>query len=154
MSRGDETIPQGSGEAGKACWGLTDQVLAACIEVHRHLGPGLLESAYSLCLADELNQRGLTFVREHDIPVFYKGRPLDSHYRADFVVGSAVILELKAVVELQPIHEAQLLTYLRLTQLPVGLLVNFHVPAIRGRAIRRLSLNNKNSPLPRFPVNP
>lgn len=118
-------------------WDLSERVLGACIEVHRHLGPGLLESAYEQCLCHELSLRGLSFARQRPLPVCYKGVLLDCGYRLDVVVEDKLVLELKAVEHLLPLHEAQVLTYLKLTGLDVGLLVNFNTSVLR-RGIRRL----------------
>jgi GxxExxY protein len=131
-------VQQGGGEAG-SFWGLSEKVIAACIEVHKALGPGLLESAYERCLAHELELGKIPFQRQVPVRVTYKGIVLDHGYRLDFVVAKVLVVEVKAVESLAPIHEAQLLTYLRLTQLPVGLLVNFHAPKI-GHGLRRLTL--------------
>lgn len=110
---------------------LTEKIIGAAIEVHRAIGPGLLESAYEECLAHELRLRGLNFDRQFPIPVTYKGVNLDCGYRLDFLVEKAVVLELKAMDALQPIHEAQLLTYLKLGGWTVGLLINFNVPMLK-----------------------
>ena len=118
-------------------WDLSERVLGACIEVHRHLGPGLLESAYEQCLCHELSLTGLSFDRQRPLPVTYKGVMLACGYRLDVVVEEKLVLELKAVDHLLPVHEAQVLTYLKLTDLDVGLLVNFNTPVLR-RGIRRL----------------
>src|SRR5688572_4604744 len=107
-------------------------VIGAALEVHRALGPGLMETAYEACLAHELGLRGLTFERQRPLPVVYKGVPLDTQYRLDFVVEGIVIVELKAVAELLPIHEAQVITYLRLTELDVALLLNFNTVLLRN----------------------
>ncbi len=117
-------------------------MIGACIEVHRCLGPGLLESAYEACLAHELTLRRLSFERQVPLPVIYKGVQLECGYRMDFVVCQELVVELKAVERLLPVHEAQLISYLRLTRVPAGLLVNFHVEAIR-RGLRRLSLHSE-----------
>ena len=116
---------------------LTGQVIGAAIEVHRILGPGLLESAYEECLCRELELRNLPFHRQEALPVLYKGVEIDCGYRLDVVVDNEVILELKSCSSLEPIHEAQLLTYLRLTGIKVGLLINFNVPTLRD-GIKRL----------------
>lgn len=116
---------------------ITEQIIGAAIEVHRELGPGLLESAYEQCLCFELSQRGLAFVRQKPFPVHYKGTTLDCGYRADVVVEERVIVEIKAVERLDPVHEAQMLSYLKLSGLHVGLLINFNVKVLR-RGIRRL----------------
>ena len=131
-------MQQGDGEAGRF-WGLSEQVIGACIEVHRALGPGLLESAYEQSLAHELSLQGVRFERQRPVPVSYKGIELAYGYRLDFVVARVLVLEIKAVESLLPVHEAQLLTYLRLTGLPIGLLVNFHAETLR-RGLRRLTL--------------
>lgn len=110
---------------------LTEQVIGAAIEVHRVLGPGLLESAYEQCLAHELAQRGLRFRRQVDVPLLYKGTTLDVGFRADLVVQDAVIVEVKAVEALLPLHIAQLVTYLRLAEKHVGLLVNFNSKVLK-----------------------
>jgi GxxExxY protein len=106
---------------------LTHEIIAAAIDVHRVLGPGLLESAYSTCLQHELSRRGLAFVTQQRVPVVYKGVTLDCAYRLDLLVDSAVVVEVKALADVLPIHQAQLLTYLRLKDLPVGLVINFQV---------------------------
>jgi GxxExxY protein len=110
---------------------LTDQVIGACIEVHRVPGPGLLESAYEECLCHELSVRNLAFERQVPLPVQYKAVKLECGYRLDLVVKQQLVLELKAIEALLPIHEAQLLTYLKLSGKTCGLLVNFHVPALK-----------------------
>jgi len=117
---------------------LTGQVIGACIEVHRHLGPGLVESIYEECLCDELKARGIAFARQQAIPIRYKGRQLCGTYRIDVVVDDELIIEIKAVEQLLPIHDAQLLTYLKLTPYELGLLINFNVPLLR-QGIRRLA---------------
>ncbi len=118
--------------------GLSDQVIGAAIEVHRELGPGLLESAYQACLAHELSLRGICFVSQLDLPLTYKGIALDVGYRIDLLVEDKIIVELKAVERMTPIHEAQLLTYLRLLKKPVGLLLNFSVPVLKDGITRRV----------------
>lgn len=116
---------------------LTGEIIGAAIEVHRALGPGLLESAYEECLAVELGDRGLAVNRQAILPVWYKGRKLDAGYRIDLLVNDEVIVELKAVQKLEPIHEAQLLTYLKLAGKRFGLLVNFNVPVLKD-GIKRM----------------
>lgn len=106
---------------------LTRRVIGAAVEVHRHLGPGLLESAYEICLLDELTREGLSAARQVELPVEYKGRVIECGYRMDMVIEGKVLLEIKSVEEIHPIHEAQLLSYLRIAKLPVGLLINFNV---------------------------
>ena len=118
---------------------LTGKVIGAAIEVHKALGPGLLETAYEECLCHEFKLRSFPFERQKELPIEYKGLKLDCGYRLDIVVWSKIILELKSCSELQPIHEAQLLTYLKLTGLKVGLLINFNVPVLK-EGIKRLSL--------------
>ena len=106
---------------------LTRDIIAAAIEVHRVLGPGLLESAYATCLHRELTARNLRFVTQRRVPVVYKGITLDCDYRLDLLVEDAVVIEVKSIADVLPIHQAQLLTYLRLIGLPVGLVINFNV---------------------------
>lgn len=116
---------------------ITEQIIGAAIEVHRALGPGLLESAYEECLCHELKLRGVPFERQKPLPVTYKGAALDCGYRLDLLVASAVVVEIKAVESLQPIHEAQLLTYLKLGGWNLGLLINFNVPVLKN-GIKRI----------------
>lgn len=106
---------------------LTDKIIGAAIEVHRVLGPGLLESTYQECLAKEFSLRGISFEKERNLPVIYKGFEIDCNFRMDFVINDAVIVEIKTVDIVLPIHQAQLLTYLKLTGYKVGLLINFNV---------------------------
>jgi GxxExxY protein len=117
---------------------LTERIIGAAIEVHRELGPGLLESSYELALCHELTLRGLRFEHQKDMPLTYKNVALASSYRLDLVVEQQVIVELKSVAELNPIFEAQLLTYLRLSGLRVGLLINFNVLRLKHGLIRRI----------------
>ncbi len=118
---------------------LTEQVIGAAIEVHRELGPGLMESAYEECLCHELHLRGLKFERQVPLPVRYKGVGLDCGYRIDLVVEDSLILELKCVEHILPVHEAQLLTYLKLTGKRVGLILNFNVAVLtRGGMVRKV----------------
>jgi GxxExxY protein len=116
----------------------TSPILGAALEVHRHLGPGLLESAYEECLCHELCLRALSFQRQVDLPVEYKGLKLHCGYKIDLVVQDEVIVELKAVEKLLPIHQAQLLTYLKLAHKRVGLLINFNVPLLTQGIVRRV----------------
>ena len=118
---------------------LTEIVIGAAIEVHRALGAGLLESAYEECLSYELGCRDLSFKRQVSLPLQYKSLTLDCAYRMDIVVDNRLILELKAVEKLLPIHDAQLLTYLRLSGLKTGLLLNFNVPLLKD-GMKRMSL--------------
>ncbi len=132
------SMERAGGERGAGgSWELSERVLGACHEVHRHLGPGLLESAYEHCLCYELSQMGLSFARQRPLPVIYKNVRLDCGYRLDVVVEEKLVLELKAVDRLLPIHEAQVITYLKLAGLDVGLLVNFNTLSLRS-GIRRL----------------
>jgi GxxExxY protein len=117
---------------------VSEMIIGAAIEVHRALGPGLLESAYSICLCRELSVRQVPFIREVPLPVTYKGVQLDCGYRLDIVVANSVVVEIKAVEKTEPVHEAQLLTYLRLSGLRLGLLLNFHVPLMRDGIVRRV----------------
>ncbi|MBI4497983.1 MAG: GxxExxY protein [Chloroflexi bacterium] len=116
---------------------VTGAIIGAAIAVHRELGPGLLESAYEACLAYELAERGLVVERQKELPVTYRGITVDCGYRIDLLVEGAVIVELKAVERLEPIHEAQLLSYLKLSGCWAGLLVNFNVKVLKN-GIRRL----------------
>jgi GxxExxY protein len=116
----------------------TDLVIGAAIEVHRTLGPGLLESVYEECLCREISLRSGRFQRQIEVPVIYKDVRLDCGYRVDLLVNEKVIVELKSVEQLLPIHEAQLMTYLRLLQKKVGLLINFNVPVLKRGIIRRV----------------
>ena len=118
---------------------LTGEVIGASIEVHKALGPGLLESAYEECLCHELALRKIQFDRQKPLPVEYKNVKLDCGYRLDLVVENRLLVELKACENLLPIYDAQLLTYLKLTNIKVGLLINFNV-AVLKEGIKRLSL--------------
>ena len=118
---------------------LTHQIIGAAIEVHRHLGPGILESAYEECLCFELAQRGLSLRRQVALPLHYKGQRLELGFRPDLIVEEKVLVELKCIEKLMSIHDAQLLTYLRLSGIKVGLLINFQSqPLING--IKRMVL--------------
>ena len=117
---------------------LTDQVIGAAIDVHRALGPGLLESAYLLCLCHELRLRSVSFARQLPRPVEHKGAHLDVGDRADLIVDDKIIVELKSVRRLERIHHAQLLAYLRLSTARVGLLLNFNVEVLRDGIVRRV----------------
>jgi GxxExxY protein len=118
--------------------GLTEQIIGAAMEVHKALGPGLLESVYEECLCHELHLRGLKFQRQLSVPVIYKGVTLDCGYRLDLIVEDTVILELKCIERVLAIHEAQLLTYLKLLDKPVGFIINFNVPVLRQGIIRKV----------------
>jgi len=117
---------------------LTHEIIGAAIEVHRGLGPGLLESSYRECLCRELELRGVAFVRERGLPLEYKGIKLDCGYRMDILVANRVVVEVKTVDALAPIHDAQLLTYLRLGGWNVGLLINFNVVLLKNGIHRRI----------------
>jgi GxxExxY protein len=117
---------------------LTDKIIGAAIEVHKVLGPGLLESAYQVCLERESTLRNICFERLVDLPLNYKGINLDAGYVIDVVYDNRVIVELKAVERVIPVHEAQLLTYMRLTGIRVGLLINFNVPVLKDGIYRRV----------------
>jgi len=108
------------------------------MEVHRALGPGLLESAYQACLCHELQLRGLDFVQQLDLPLTYKGVKLDCGYRIDLIVSDRIVVELKSVQDVRPVHEAQLLTYMRLTGKRVGLMINFNVAILKEGIKRRI----------------
>ena len=127
-----------STEVRKELNALTETIIGAAIEVHRALGPGLLESAYELCLCRELSLRGLPFEKQKPVSIAYKGVVLDCGYRADLVIADQVLLELKSIDTLLPIHEAQLLSYLTLSGLPAGLLINFNVQLLKHGIRRRL----------------
>jgi GxxExxY protein len=118
---------------------VTEAVIGAAIEVHRVLGPGLLESPYHQCLCRELSLRGIAFEMEVPLPVDYKGMKLDAGYRVDLLVARAVVVEIKSVKSLEKIHEAQLLTYLRRGGWKVGLLLNFNVAVLKDGIKRRVN---------------
>jgi len=118
---------------------LTEKIIGAAIEVHRHLGPGLLESTYERCLAQELDLRKISYVRQKLCPIHYKGILLEDSYRIDFLIENQIIIEVKAIDNFSPVHEAQLLTYLRFLELKNGLLLNFNTPTLKS-GIKRISL--------------
>ena len=118
---------------------LTELVIGSAIEVHRHLGPGLLESTYELCLCEELSVQKIQFKRQVEMPVTYKNKQIETGYRLDLFVEKRLIVELKAVTEINNIHRSQLLSYLRLSQCKVGLLINFNVTKLVD-GIQRLSI--------------
>ncbi|WP_322820775.1 GxxExxY protein [Chloroflexus sp.] len=117
---------------------LTEQIIGAAIEVHKELGPGLLESAYEMCLCRELDLRGIPFERQKMLFVEYKGIQLDCSYRLDLLVAQRIVVEIKSVEAIQPIHEAQLSTYLKLGGWRLGLLINFNVPVLKNGIRRRI----------------
>ena len=119
---------------------ITNQIIGAAIEVHRTLGPGLLESAYEACLAYELVHRSLYVEQQKPLPIVYKEISLDAAYRLDLLVERKVIVELKAVDSLTPLHKAQIMSYLKLSGLELGLLINFNVPVLKN-GIQRVILN-------------
>ena len=117
---------------------LTEVSIGAAMEVHRALGPGLLESTYEMCLCRELSLREIPFERQVPIPVEYKGVKLDCGYRADIIIDGTILLEIKAIDALLPVHDAQLLTYLRLGGWKIGLLINFNVELLKHGLRRRV----------------
>jgi GxxExxY protein len=119
---------------------LTYAVIGSAMEVHRCLGPGLLESAYEECLCHELQLRDITFKKQQALPLVYKGLKLDHGFRVDILIPNQLVVEVKSVDALAPVHEAQLLTYLRLTNIRIGLLFNFNVPVLKD-GIKRMVLD-------------
>jgi GxxExxY protein len=119
---------------------LTNTIIGAAIEVHRELGPGLLESAYEECLCYELNHLHIPFQRQLALPVHYKTVKLDCGYRLDLLVAALVVVEIKVVKEIEKVHEAQLMTYLKLGGWPVGLILNFNVPVLKDGIRRRVNI--------------
>lgn len=116
---------------------LSNQIIAACIEVHRQTGPGLLESVYQVCLEREFDQRRIPFKSQHPLPVYYKGSGTGKEFILDFLVDDKIIVEIKSVEKLIPVHEAQLITYLKLSGRKLGLLINFNCPVLKT-GIKRL----------------
>ncbi len=116
---------------------VTEPIIGAAIEVHRVLGPGLLESAYEICLCYELEQRGIIVTNQAKLPVVYKGQALECDFRIDILLPGLVIVEIKSVSKMLPIHEAQLLTYMKLAKISRGLLINFNVPLLKDGITRR-----------------
>ena len=123
---------------------VTEAIIGAAISVHRELGPGLLESAYEACLVFELSDRGLKVERQVPLPIVYRGQRLDCGYRLDLFVEDLVIVELKAIDQITPLHEAQLISYLKLSGCSVGLLINFNVRQLT-QGLKRIVLNYKPS---------
>ena len=123
---------------------LTKSIIGCAIRVHRVIGPGVFESIYAECLTYELHGQGLSFERERQVPLVYKGVRLEAKFYVDFVVENRVIVELKSVTEVAKIHECQVLTQLKLTGLPVGLLINFNVPVLVD-GVKRLSITAASS---------
>ena len=124
---------------------LTHKIIAAAIEVHKNLGPGLLEAVYLLCLELELKNQGLQYQKEVMVPLAYKNEKIDHFLRLDFLVENEVVLELKSIETMLPVHEAQLLTYLRFSGKEIGLLINFNVPVLK-QGIRRCILSAHEAP--------
>jgi GxxExxY protein len=120
---------------------LAKQTVQAALAVHRALGPGLLESAYQQCMAIELSLAGLSVEREKLLPLIYRGHSIETAYRLDLIVGGKLLVELKAVDAIAPVHEVQVVTYLKLLKLPLGLLINFNVPLIKNGISRILNLD-------------
>jgi GxxExxY protein len=120
---------------------LTGTIIQAAFRVHTELGPGLLESIYESCLEMDIKDLGHTVKRQVEVPVIYRGRDVGIGFRADLIIDDIVVIELKSVESLQPIHKAQLISYMKLLRLPIGLLVNFNTPHLRD-GIRRLTLRN------------
>lgn len=117
---------------------ISEKIIGAAIAVHKELGPGLLETVYEVCLLKEMEQRGIEVSRQVDLPLYYKGQETGKNFRIDILVENEVIVELKSVEEISPLHEAQLLTYLKLTQKKLGLLINFNVPFLKHGIVRRV----------------
>jgi GxxExxY protein len=117
---------------------LTERIIGAAIEVHRQLGPGLLESAYEACMCHELKLRGISFRKQVELPVRYKGVSLDCGYRLDLLIEEKIVVELKAVEAILGVHEVQLLTYLRLSGKRVGFILNFHVSRMTNGILRKV----------------
>ena len=118
---------------------LSESIIGAAIEVHKFLGPGLLESVYEICLIEELEQRGLKVQQQVRLPLYYKGQPTKKYFVIDLLIEDEVILELKAVDRVLPVYEHQLMTYLKLTKKNLGLLINFNVPRLIDGIRRRLN---------------
>ncbi len=125
-------------EIGLLSEALTESIIGAAIEVHRELGSGLLESVYEECICQELRLREIPFLAQVEMPVIYKGRETNGKYRIDLIVADEVVVELKSVERLLSVHEAQLLTYLKVTGKRVGLVINFNVPVLHRGIVRRV----------------
>jgi GxxExxY protein len=128
---------------------ITGRILSAAIEVHRTLGPGLLESIYMPCLQFELTARQLRFIAQRSMPITYKGMSMDASYRIDLIVEDVVVVEVKSVTGILPLHQAQLLTYMTLTNSPIGLLINFNVPRLTD-GVKRMLNPRANGERPSF----
>ena len=129
----------------RPCWSLSNAVISAAIEVHEVLGPGLLESIYEAALCHELALRGISVQRQLEVPVFYKGVSLSQAMRLDLLIDDTMVIELKSVDTVLPIHKAQLLSYLRLSKRQVGLLINFNTPQLKQGIHRVVNSHRKNS---------
>ena len=130
---------EGTGTGSKLIYEqLTEKIIGAAIEVHKTIGPGLLENIYEECLCHELMLRGVAFKRQVAVPLVYKGKNLNCSFRLDMVVEDLVLLELKSVSALLPVHEAQLLTYMRLLNKRVGFIINFNVPVLKNGIVRKV----------------
>ena len=119
--------------------GICNEIIGAAIEVHKELGPGLIESVYQYCIIEELSKRGLSVESEVELPLVYKGKNIGKSFRIDLLVEEDVVVELKSVEELKPVHEVQLVTYLQLTNKPIGLLINFNVPLLTKGVKRKIN---------------
>ena len=119
--------------------GICNEIIGAAIEVHKELGPGLIESVYQYCIIEELSKRDLSVESEVELPLFYKGKNIGKSFRIDLLVEEDVVVELKSVEELKPVHEVQLVTYLKLTNKPIGLLINFNVPLLTKGVKRKIN---------------
>lgn len=117
---------------------ITKRIIGAAIEVHKQLGPGLLESAYEHCLAIELKHRGVPYDRQRELPIVYRGYPVGTGYRLDFLVMEKVVIEIKSVKEITPVHKAQILSYMKLGNWKCGLLLNFNVDLMKNGVKRFL----------------
>jgi len=130
---------EGTGTGSKLIYEqLTEKIIGAAIEVHKTIGPGLLENIYEECLCHELMLRGVAFKRQVAVPLIYKGKNLNCSFRLDMVVEDLVLLELKSVSAILPVHEAQLLTYMRLLNKRVGSIINFNVPVLKNGIVRKV----------------
>ena len=130
---------EGTGTGSKLLYEkLTEQTIGAAIEVHRAIGPGLLESIYEECLCHELTLRGIAFKRQLAVPLVYKGKTLDCEFRLDLIVEDLILVELKSITQILPVHEAQLLTYMKLMNKRVGLIINFNVSVLKNGIVRRV----------------
>lgn len=118
---------------------LTGRIIGCVIEVHKELGPGLMESVYEVCFAEELIKDGLQIKRQVSLPVFYKGRALNKEFIIDLLIEDSVVVELKSIELILPVHEAQLVTYLKLSDKKIGLLINFNVPVLKDGIRRRIN---------------